>query len=71
MKQFKFFTFTAVGLLMLSGCSQFVDTEPVSIMALKGNAFQNALHQEYVDLAIAEKKRMTVTRPFTSLRKLN
>jgi hypothetical protein len=40
-------------------------------MALKSNAFQNALHQEYVDLAIAEKKRMTVTRPFTSLRKLN
>jgi OOP family OmpA-OmpF porin len=56
MNQFKFFTFTAVGLLMLSGCSQFVDTEPVSIMALKGNAFQNALHQEYVDLALAEKK---------------
>jgi OOP family OmpA-OmpF porin len=25
-------------------------------MALKSNAFQNALHQEYVDLALAEKK---------------
>ena len=56
MKQFKIISFSAVGLLLLSGCSAFVDTDTVSMMAPKGNAFQNALHQEYVDLAVAEKK---------------
>lgn len=56
MKHFKTYSFAAVGLLLLSGCSSFVDTDTVSMMAPKGNAFQNALHQEYVDLALAEKK---------------
>ena len=56
MKQFKILSFSAVGLLMLSGCSSFVDTDTVSTMAPTGNAFQNALYQEYVDLAVAEKK---------------
>ena len=56
MKQFKVLSFSVVGLLMLSGCSSFVDTDTVSMMAPTGNAFQNALYQEYVDLAVAEKK---------------
>ncbi len=56
MKQFKILSFSAVGLLMLSGCSSFVDTDTVSTMVPTGNAFQNTLHQEYVDLAVAEKK---------------
>jgi len=56
MRQFKVYSIAAVGLLLLSGCSQFVDTDSVSMMAPKGNAFQNALHQEYVALAVAEKK---------------
>jgi len=56
MRQIKTFSFAAAGLLLLSGCSGFVDTDSVSMMAPKGNAFQNALHQEYVDLAVAEKK---------------
>ena len=56
MKQFKVLSFSVVGLLMLSGCSSFVDTDTVSTMAPTGNAFQNALYQEYVDLAVAEKK---------------
>lgn len=56
MRHFKTYSFAAVGLVLLSGCSSFVDTDSVSMMAPKGNAFQNALHQEYVDLALAEKK---------------
>lgn len=55
MRQVKNLSFAAAGLLLLSGCSQFVDTDSVSMMAPKGNAFQNALHQEYVDLAVMEK----------------
>ena len=56
MKQFKVLSFSVVGLLMLSGCSSFVDTDTVSTMVPTGNAFQNTLYQEYVDLAVAEKK---------------
>ncbi|NQW00780.1 MAG: OmpA family protein [Rhodospirillales bacterium] len=56
MRQFKMYSIAAAGLLLLSGCSQFVDTDTVSMMAPQGNAFQNALHQEYVALALAEKR---------------
>ena len=56
MRPIKLLSLAAVGLLMLSGCSQYVDTKTVSMMAPQGNAFQNALHQEYVGLAEAEKK---------------
>ncbi len=56
MRQLKLLSFAAAGLLMLSGCSQFVDTDSVSMMAPKGSAFQNALHKEYVALALAEKQ---------------
>ncbi len=56
MRPMKLLSFAAVGLLMLSGCSQYVDTKTVSMMTPTGNAFQNALHQEYIGLAEAEKK---------------
>jgi outer membrane protein OmpA-like peptidoglycan-associated protein len=56
MKRFKIISFTAVGFLMLLGCTQVVDTNSISNMSPKGNAFQNALHQEYVRLALSEEK---------------
>jgi len=42
-------------MLVLSGCSSFVDTDTVASMSSKGSSFQQVLHKEYITLANMEK----------------
>jgi len=56
MKSYKTLTMAGATMLMLSGCSgMYVDTDSVSSMSSKGNAFQQVLHKEYVKLAVMER----------------
>jgi OOP family OmpA-OmpF porin len=55
MKQMKIFSLAGAALLVLSGCSTYVDTDSVANMSSKGNAFQQGLHKQYISLANMEK----------------
>jgi len=55
MKSLKLVSIAGAALLLLSGCSAFVDTNTVANMPNKGNAFQQALHKEYMAQAMLEK----------------
>jgi len=55
MKSFKLLSIAGAGLLVLSGCSSYVDTDSVAGMSSTGSSFQRVLHKEYVALANMEK----------------
>jgi len=55
MRSFKLLSIAGAGLLVLSGCSSYVDTDTVAGMSSKGSSFQRVLHKEYVGLANMEK----------------
>jgi len=56
MKSYKMLGIAGATMLLLSGCSgMYVDTDSVSMMPSKGNAFQQVLHKEYVKLAVMER----------------
>ena len=55
MKHFRFLSIAGAALLLLSGCAANVETASVEGLEVKGSAFQNALHKEYVELALMEK----------------
>jgi len=55
MKHFRFLSIAGAALLLLSGCAANVETASVEGLEAKGSAFQNALHKEYVELALMEK----------------
>jgi len=55
MKSIKLLSIAGASLLVLSGCSTYVDTDSTSMMSSKGSSFQQALHREYVSLAKMEK----------------
>ncbi len=55
MKSIKLLSIAGATILALSGCSTYVDTDSTAMMPSKGNAFQQGLHKEYVNLAKMEK----------------
>jgi OOP family OmpA-OmpF porin len=55
MKSMKILAMAGAAMVVLSGCSNYVDTATVAGMSSNGSAFQQGLHKEYVSLANMEK----------------